>query len=386
MAVKNLRQRIVAFVAGLLLGPTVVWAGLESATYISDLVASNPLSSDLASTADDHIRLLKSTIKTTFPNINNAVTVTDEQLNTISGITAANPSASIGLSAVNGTATTYLRSDGAPALSQAIAPTWTDVHTFTNVPSSSIDGSVLLTDSNNPILAMRQSGATADNKVWDFVISGEALLLRTANDLGAGNANIMRVDRTGTTVDTVAFPTDSTGAFRVGTHQNTLNGSRMVVRTANGSNSAAQFVNQSATSSTVFVHNQETSGDNSFITFLTEGTTGTTRGSIDYNRAGGEVRYNTTSDERLKKNIRPAKSARDLIGCIQIFGYDWRETGNHVDHGVTAQQLNRCAPYAVTRGKVWQVDKSALIPALIKYVQEQDARIARLEADAARRH
>lgn len=44
----------------------------------------------------------------------------------------ANPSASVGLSAVNGTATTFLRSDGAPALSQSIAPTWSGVHIFGN--------------------------------------------------------------------------------------------------------------------------------------------------------------------------------------------------------------------------------------------------------------
>jgi hypothetical protein len=44
--------------------------------------------------------------------------------------TGANPSASIGLSAVNGSATTYMRSDAAPALSQAIRPTWTDRHRF----------------------------------------------------------------------------------------------------------------------------------------------------------------------------------------------------------------------------------------------------------------
>ncbi len=47
---------------------------------------------------------------------------------------AANPTASLGLSAVNGSASTYLRSDGAPALSQAIAPTWTQTHTFNNTP------------------------------------------------------------------------------------------------------------------------------------------------------------------------------------------------------------------------------------------------------------
>lgn len=46
----------------------------------------------------------------------------------------ANPTASVGLSAVNGVATTFMRSDGAPALSQSISPTWTGNHTF--APSS----------------------------------------------------------------------------------------------------------------------------------------------------------------------------------------------------------------------------------------------------------
>lgn len=44
----------------------------------------------------------------------------------------ANPSVSVGLTAVNGSASTFMRSDAAPALSQAIAPTWTNLHSFTN--------------------------------------------------------------------------------------------------------------------------------------------------------------------------------------------------------------------------------------------------------------
>lgn len=43
---------------------------------------------------------------------------------------AADPGASIGLAAVNGVATTFMRSDATPALSQAILPTWTQIHTF----------------------------------------------------------------------------------------------------------------------------------------------------------------------------------------------------------------------------------------------------------------
>lgn len=47
---------------------------------------------------------------------------------------AANPTATIGLSTVNGTANTAMRSDGAPALSQAIVPTWSGQHTFNLSP------------------------------------------------------------------------------------------------------------------------------------------------------------------------------------------------------------------------------------------------------------
>jgi len=56
---------------------------LEIATYISDLVPSNPAASDGLNNADDHMRMIKATLLNTFPNINAAVTITDEQLNAI---------------------------------------------------------------------------------------------------------------------------------------------------------------------------------------------------------------------------------------------------------------------------------------------------------------
>jgi len=40
--------------------------GLESATYISDLVTTNPTASDPKSAGDDHLRLIKSTLQNTF--------------------------------------------------------------------------------------------------------------------------------------------------------------------------------------------------------------------------------------------------------------------------------------------------------------------------------
>lgn len=55
---------------------------LESVTYINDLNAANPLSTDSVSQADDHIRLIKAAIKATFPNITGPVTATQSAINT----------------------------------------------------------------------------------------------------------------------------------------------------------------------------------------------------------------------------------------------------------------------------------------------------------------
>ena len=56
---------------------------LESGNYISDLVPTNPTSSDPKSQGDNHIQLVKKTIKNTFPNISNAVTPTHTELNQV---------------------------------------------------------------------------------------------------------------------------------------------------------------------------------------------------------------------------------------------------------------------------------------------------------------
>lgn len=53
---------------------------LETATYIADLNVSNPASSDLLAQTDDHLRLLKSVLKNSFPNVGGPTDVTDETL------------------------------------------------------------------------------------------------------------------------------------------------------------------------------------------------------------------------------------------------------------------------------------------------------------------
>lgn len=57
---------------------------LESATYIDGLVTTNPDAFDTKGQGDDHLRLLKRTLKNTFPSLDSAVTATPAQLNAVS--------------------------------------------------------------------------------------------------------------------------------------------------------------------------------------------------------------------------------------------------------------------------------------------------------------
>jgi hypothetical protein len=130
-------------------------------------------------------------------------------------------------------------------------------------------------------------------------------------------------------------------------------------------------------------------GNTLWIDFINE-TTQTRRGSIDYNRAAGQVRYNVTSDRRLKSDIESAGTALDALSAIQVRSYKWAETGYQVDHGFIAQELNEIAPDAVKVGDngeevtdTWGVDNGKLVPLLTKALQEAIAKIETLEAKVA---
>jgi len=148
-------------------------------------------------------------------------------------------------------------------------------------------------------------------------------------------------------------------------------------------------VTSAAGSVSVACWNKASSSDNKFIDFVTEAGY-TTRGGIDYNRAAGQVRYNVTSDERLKENIEDASAASTLLSSIKVRSYIWKETGYKVEHGFVAQELNQIVPDAVKVGDdgdevldAWAVDNGKLVPLLTKALQEAIAKIETLEAKVA---
>jgi hypothetical protein len=214
--------------------------------------------------------------------------------------------------------------------------------------------------------------------IFGFGVGSNADIQYHAGSTGASNGNHRWY-----TNDTERMRIGSDGFVRV----NNTGGLDGQFSSLAGAFYAAAFANTDATITTVYSWNKATSGNNLFYQFYTD--TGTLRGSIDYNRGAGLVRYNTSSDVRLKENIVDAPPAIDLINSVKIRSFDWKETGFHVDYGVIAQELNEVVPDAVSEGidnedgtikQSWGVDTSVLVPAMIKAIQEQQTIINDLKA------
>ena len=157
---------------------------------------------------------------------------------------------------------------------------------------------------------------------------------------------------------------------------------------ASGSNSGGIFQTTAAGSFGATAWNTATSGDNLFFGMFTEGIA-TQRGSIDYNRAGGLTRYNTTSDYRAKDILGPVQNPGATIDALKVY--------EGVMKGATqsrpmlvAHEAQAVAPYAVSgvkdevnedgSPKFQQMDVSSLVPLLLAEIQSLRARVAALES------
>lgn len=103
------------------------------------------------------------------------------------GASPANPTAVVGLTPVNGSASTFLRSDGAPLLDQGIAPTWTSAHEWSL---------------SEPRLKLNQTGAGTNLGLWDVDLASGVLAIRTRTDADGAGVNAIAITRGATTAIT----------------------------------------------------------------------------------------------------------------------------------------------------------------------------------------
>ena len=122
---------------------------------------------------------------------------------------------------------------------------------------------------------------------------------------------------------------------------------------------------------------EDTSGASGavFALFSAPGNTGI--GSIARVGTTSAIAYNSTSDYRLKEDLKEVNGL-DKISKIKIYDFKWK---NHTDRmdGVMAHELQEVVPYAVTGEKdgeqMQSVDYSKLVPLLIASIQELKAEI-----------
>lgn len=103
--------------------------------------------------------------------------------------------------------------------------------------------------------------------------------------------------------------------------------------------------------------------------------------------SGSATAFNTSSDMRLKQNIRDITNSGDILDSIKPRIFDWK-TGEKDTYGFVAQEMYPIYPQAVFKGddnlndiKVqWAMDASKLVPILTAEIKSLRARVAQLEA------
>jgi hypothetical protein len=136
-----------------------------------------------------------------------------------------------------------------------------------------------------------------------------------------------------------------------------------------------------ATYTPIYSWNATTTGDGYFAAFFTEATA-TNRGSITYNRGGGLVAYNVTSDYRAKDIYGPVENSGELIDSVPVYMGKMK--------GATQERpmfiAHETPAYAHTGEKdavdadgnpvYQQMDASALVPVMWAEIQSLRKRLA----------
>ncbi|MFM1820014.1 MAG: hypothetical protein RLZZ402_373 [Bacteroidota bacterium] len=238
--------------------------------------------------------------------------------------------------------------------------------------------------SANSILALRTSGSGGGNPFLSFDISG---IRGYSMGIDNGDADKFKIipnwNFTSLNVPILTVDTDS----RVGI--GTASPARRL-HVQSSDNTSVYIESTTSDNNGMMVLNANTNqywgnGYHEFIMFQRQGTT------IGQITAPNEssVNYATTSDYRLKKDLKPFKGL-ELINRLKTYDFAWKINDSRM-YGFMAHELQDVLPYLVTgqkdavdsTGKILPqtVDYSKLTPILVKAIQEQDETINNLKKD-----
>ncbi len=139
---------------------------------------------------------------------------------------------------------------------------------------------------------------------------------------------------------------------------------------------------QGASEYGMYINEDTGTSTGSYIVF---GRVGNQAGAIVQN-GGTNVAYTTSSDRRLKDDLRPVGNVRDEIASINVYDFRWKATGER-NRGFMAQDIVKVVPEAVRVGddtNPWQLDYGRITPLLWANARDVNARIDALEKEIER--
>jgi len=131
----------------------------------------------------------------------------------------------------------------------------------------------------------------------------------------------------------------------------------------------------------------DTTTNQTFYPIFTQTTSGTITASkvsttkLNFNPSTGALTatdINSTSDIKLKENIKTVDNALETISALRGVSFDWKETGKG-SYGVIAQELQEILPELVSNGEIKSVNYNGLIGVLIEAVKELKEKVQGLE-------
>ena len=131
--------------------------------------------------------------------------------------------------------------------------------------------------------------------------------------------------------------------------------------------------------------NNSTGATNPFAIFHANGTG--VIGSI--NCTNSATVYNTSSDYRLKENVRPIENGLDRLNNLNPVKFEWKEDGTSSE-GFIAHEAQEVFSDAITGKKDGEemqgMDYGRITPLLVKAIQEQQEQIEQLKTEIEKLH
>lgn len=355
---------------------------LESATYIDGLVETNPTSSDNANQGDNHIRLIKSAIKATFPSVTGAVTVTHSQINSVTGkLDLAGGTMTGALTVLTPTATGHAATKG--YVDTAVAGKANTTHTHVIGDVTGLQGALdvrLRFDTAAQGLSDTQKANARTN--LGITTGGTA---QSSDDIPEGTTNLYFTTtraRSAFSAGTGITITNGVIASTVTAPVTSVAGKTGAVTLAISDISSLQASLDAKANSTSLANYLPLSGGTlSGGVTISTGNLTLSSGNLSVTgtiTASGDI--TAFSDARLKVNVNTIPNALHTVKLLRGVTYISKLDANeHV--GVIAQEVERVLPQVVKthNDSLKSVAYGNLVGVLIEAIKELEARVAELE-------